>query len=88
MLIEDIEFFKKINNNNPIKLSKFFEKIKFLSELEKASTNVKQFEKDIAFIESLKPLLSKKLQVKADEAIKMIPFFSIVPILKKNEKSN
>lgn len=62
----------------------FFEKIKILNELEKASSKTTQLEKDAAFIKALKPLLSAKLQIKADEAIKMLPFFSIVQTLKNS----
>lgn len=77
--------FSKEPNFYEFDLKPFFEKIKILSDLEKVCSKTAQFEKDAAFIKALKPLLSERLQIKAAEAIKMLPFFSMVPVLKKGE---
>ena len=74
-------FFEK-SGGSEFDFRMFFEKIKILNDLEKVSSQATQFEKDVAFIKALKPLLSEKLQIKADEAVKMLPFFSIVQVLK------
>lgn len=68
-----------------IDFKQFLEKVKILSDLEKVYDKTSQFEQDAAFIKTLKPLLSSDLQAKADEAIKMLPFFAMVPILKRSE---
>ena len=77
--------FPKETNFYEFDLKPFFDKIKLLNELEKASSKATQFEQDAAFIKALKSLLSESLQAKATEAIKMLPFFSMAPLLKKEK---
>lgn len=74
--------FSKESDEYEFDLEPFFEKIKILESIEKVSPKALQFEQDAAFLKALKPLLSEKLQARATEAIKMLPFFSIVPVLK------
>ena len=56
--------------------------VKFLANLQKIFDSASENEKNAEFIRALKPLLSKDLQPKADEAIKMLKIFSLIPILK------
>ena len=81
---ETSETFSNLNNSK-IKLNDFFEKVKILSDLEKVRQRTSQIEQDVEFLKALKPLLSERLQVKLDDAVKMLPFFEVMPILKKNE---
>lgn len=56
--------------------------VKFISNLQKIFDSADENEKNAEFIRALKPLLSEDLQLKADEAIKMLKIFSLIPILK------
>lgn len=84
---EEINFSMNFSVDTP-NLEPFFEKVKILSELDKVCKKTTKFDRDVAFIQALRPLLSEKLQHKATEAIRMMPFFSMVPILKKTENTN
>lgn len=80
----DFNSFEDLDNSK-INLNSFFEKVKILSNLEKVRNETSQMEQDIEFLKSLKPLLSERLQAKLVEAVKMLPFFEIMPIFKKND---
>lgn len=58
--------------------------IEILSNLQKIFDNMPENEKNAELIRALKPLLSDELKQKAEEAIKMIKIFSVIPILKEN----
>ncbi len=58
--------------------------IEILANLQKIFDNMSENEKNAELILSLKPLLSEELKQKADEAIKMLKIFSIIPTLKEN----
>ena len=58
--------------------------VKFLSNLIKTFEVVDDNEKNAEFILALKPLLSEQLQLKADEAIKMLKIFSVISNLKED----
>lgn len=58
--------------------------IEILANLQKIFDNMSENEKNAELILSLKPLLSDELKQKADEAIKMLKIFSIIPTLKEN----
>ena len=58
--------------------------IEILSNLQKIFDHMPENEKNAELILALKPLLSDELKQKADEAIKMLKIFSIIPILKEN----
>lgn len=58
--------------------------IEILSNLQKIFNYMSENEKNAELITALKPLLSDDLQQKADEAIKMLKIFSIIPTLKEH----
>lgn len=58
--------------------------IEILSNLQKIFNYMPENEKNAELIVALKPLLSQELQEKADEAVKMLKIFSIIPTLKEN----
>ncbi len=58
--------------------------IEILANLQRIFDSMSENEKNAELILSLKPLLSEELKQKADEAIKMLKIFSIIPTLKEN----
>ncbi len=54
-----------------------------LKKIQKIFYKLSETEKNEELILALKPLLNQKLQKKADESIKMLKIFSIMPILKE-----
>lgn len=72
---------KKINSSKEDETIKI--NIEILANLQKIFDNMSENEKNAELILSLKPLLSDELKQKADEAIKMLKIFSIIPTLKE-----
>ncbi len=56
--------------------------ISLLSNIQKIFDDIPENKKNAELILALKPLLSDDLKQKADEAVKMLKFFSIIPDLK------
>lgn len=81
---------EKTNNNNNSNTDKkefednLYEKINFISNMQKIFDSMTLKDKSVEFIKALKPLLEDSLQKKADESIKMLKIFNLIPILKEN----
>ena len=55
-----------------------------LIKMQQLFSQIPKHDKNTEFIRALKPLLKPKRQTKADEAIKMMKIFSMLPILQKS----
>ena len=55
-----------------------------LIKIQKLFSKIPKHDKNTEFIKALKPLLKPERQTKADEAIKMMKIFSMLPILQKS----
>ena len=55
-----------------------------LIKIQKLFSKIPKHDKNTEFIKALRPLLKPERQTKADEAIKMMKIFSMLPILQKS----
>ena len=94
---EYAEMFEKIfnekkNNNTLDKKAKSEEdlndKINLIANLQKIFDGMPDGVKNAEIIKALKPLLSEELQQKADEAVKMLKIFNVIPELKEKDILN
>ena len=71
------QIFKKVKSDKNLIYN-----ISLLSNLQKIFDDMPENKKNAELIMALKPLLSDDLKQKADEAVKMLKIFSIIPDLK------
>lgn len=64
------------------------EKINIIANLQKIFDAMPDSVKSAEIIKALKPLLSDELQQKADEAVKMLKIFNVIPDLKDKDILN
>ena len=78
---------KNLNNKNQIE-EDLNDKINLIANLQKIFDVMPDGVKSAEIIKALKPLLSDELQQKADEAVKMLKIFNVIPELKEKDILN
>ncbi|MDE5600230.1 MAG: hypothetical protein K2I60_01295 [Oscillospiraceae bacterium] len=72
------------SNNNSTDADSFPIDPSMLLNIQKIFSKMQKQDKNTEFIKALKPLLKPERQAKADEAIKMMKMFSMIPVLQKS----
>ena len=72
------------NQNNDLSSDSFPIDPNMLIKMQQLFSQMPKHDKNTEFIRALKPLLKPERRTKADEAIKMMKIFSILPILQKS----
>ncbi len=72
------------SNNNNTDADSFPIDPSMLLNIQKIFSKMQKQDKNTEFIKALKPLLKPERQAKADEAIKMMKMFSMIPVLQKS----
>jgi hypothetical protein len=72
------------NQNNSLNSDSFPIDPTMLIKMQQLFSQIPKHDKNTEFIRALKPLLKPERQTKADEAIKMMKIFSMLPILQKS----